>query len=87
MASKQTASTVAKARAVLLDAAADIAKKNPQRGVEAVIALLNAANAAAESMEVQNIMDGATERGFRCEFWPSNGGMSIRVQYIPKKEA
>jgi hypothetical protein len=70
----------------LLDAAAELAKIDPQCGVDSVVRILDVATAADDRTEVKNIMDGATARGFECEFWPGNGGMGIRVRYIPKKE-
>jgi hypothetical protein len=66
-----------------LDTALAAAKTNPKQGVEMVIDMLN--RVSDNSIATQNIMDGATERGFNCEFWPVAGGMCIRVQFIPKE--
>ena len=67
-----------------LDLAAALARGGkPQEGVNGVIALLNA---STSSVEERNIMDGATERGFVCQYYPVNGQMGIRVQYTPSKK-
>lgn len=65
-----------------LDEAASWAREHPQEGVNLVIHMIDAAQ--GDPVETKRIMDGAAARGFVCEFWPSNGGMSIRVQWWGK---
>lgn len=61
-----------------LDEAAHQAKTNATHGVNLVVAMLNA---STDNAEVKRIMDGASQRGFSCEYWPVNGEMGIRVRW------
>lgn len=65
-----------------LDLAAALARGgNASAGVGGVVALLEATeNKSAE----QAVMEGATERGFGCEYHPVNGQMGVRVWWSNK---
>jgi hypothetical protein len=65
-----------------LDEAKARARINAQEGVNMVVEMLNAAS--DDSAKTKFIMDGATARGFDCEFWPVNGGMAVRVRWENK---
>jgi hypothetical protein len=74
---------LASEQTLALDLAAALARGGkPQEGVNAVVELLNATKT---STRVQNILDAASERGFICQYYPSNGGMSIRVGWSNKE--